>query len=275
MTRRPVTTRSRGFVLLIVLWTLGLLALLGTRLTATARLQLRLAAEARDEADAETAADGGIRQAMFVLLGGGEVGSTGQPMRVRVGEAVVEIVADDEAGKINPNTASRDVLRGLLVAVGVDQPHAARLAGEIADWRTRGQVSVLGGPKIDAYRDRRLPYRSGDHAFYSVDELGLVADMTPDILNRLRPWLSVFHEGDVNDIGGASPAAIAVGDARTSGGGAVAAGFVSRNAIVRLTATAVVHGTARFVRSAVVRLRAEPGPEAAKVVDLMQVLTWE
>jgi len=108
-----------------------------------------------------------------------------------------------------------------------------------------------------------------------VDELGLVADMTPDILNRLRPWLSVFHEGDVNDIGGASPAAIAVGDARTSGGGAVAAGFVSRNAIVRLTATAVVHGTARFVRSAVVRLRAEPGPEAAKVVDLMQVLTWE
>jgi hypothetical protein len=196
-------------------------------------------------------------------------------MRIRVGEAVVDIVAADEAGKINPNTVSRDVLRGLLVAVGIDQPHAARLAGEIADWRTRGQVSVLGGQKIDQYRDRRLPYRSGDHAFYSVDELGLVPDMTPDILDRLRPWLSVYHEGDVNDVAGTSPAAVAVGDARTSGGGAVALGFVSHNVIMRVTATAVVHGAARFVRSAVVRLRAEPGPAAASAGDLMQVLTWE
>ena len=60
--------RRNGFVLLIVLWTLGLLALLGTRLTATARAQLRLAAATRDLAAAEAAADAGLRQAMFALL---------------------------------------------------------------------------------------------------------------------------------------------------------------------------------------------------------------
>jgi general secretion pathway protein K len=275
MTPRRIRPRVRGFALLVVLWTLGLLALLGTQLTATARAQLRLATEARDRAVAEMAADAGIRQAMFVLLGGGQIGSPGRPLRIRVGEADVDILADDEAAKINPNTVSRDVLRGLLVAVGVDQPYAARLAGEIVDWRIRGQVSVVGGQKVDLYRDRRLPYRSGDHAFYSVDELGLVPEMTPDILNRLRPWLSVYHEGDVNDPAGASPAAAATGDARISRGGAAVTSFVSHNVVLRLTATAVVRGKARFIRSAVVRMRAAAVEPASAVRDLIQVLTWE
>jgi general secretion pathway protein K len=275
MAREPVKHGSRGFVLLIVLWTLGMLALLGTRLTSTARVQLRLATEARDLAVAETAADAGITQGMFVLLGGVRIGPNDPPIRLRVGEAVVEVAAVDEAGKINPNTVSRDVLRGLLVAVGVDQPQAARLAGEIADWRIRSPVSVLGGQKIDLYRDHRLPYRSGDHAFYSVDELGLVADMTPEILDRLRPWLSVYHEGDLNDPSGATPAAAAVGDAGTAKPGAAGPGFVSNNVIVRLTATAVVPGRARFVRSAVVRVRSGSGEAPTGLHDLVQVLTWD
>jgi general secretion pathway protein K len=266
--------RARGFALLIVLWTLGLLALLGTRLTATARVQLRLATEARDQAVAQAAADGGIRQAMFVAAAGGQVGSPGRPLRIRVGAAVVDIVGDSESGKINPNTVSRDVLRGLMVALGVDQPHANRLAGEIADWRVTNPVSVLGGQKIDQYRDRGLPYRPGDHAFYSVDELGLVADMTPEILDRLRPWLSVYHEGDLNDLAGGTPAAIAAGDA-SSTPGAAGSGFASQNVIVHVTATAVVPGGGRFVRSAVLRVRTGSDGSASTVHDMVQVLTWE
>jgi general secretion pathway protein K len=264
--------RRNGFVLLIVLWTLGLLALLGTRLTATARAQLRLAAATRDLAAAEAAADAGIRQAMFALLDGG-VGE--RLMRLRIGDAVVDVEAEDEAGRINPNTVSRDVLRGLLVAVGVDQPQAARLAGEIADWRIRGQMSVLGGPKIELYRDRDLPYRSGDHPFHSLNELGLVADMTPDILERLRPWMSVYHEGDVTDASGSSLAATAVSDVRLAGPAAVAPGFVSRNVIRHFVATAVMAGRTRFVRSATVRLRMGGAAAASTARDVIQVLTWE
>ncbi len=173
MTSRS-NSRQRGFALLIVLWTLALLALLCAQITAGARTQLRLAADSRDRAVAEAAADAGIRQAMFMLIAGNPIGSPGHPLRIRVNEAEVDILAEDEAGKINPNIVSRDVLRGLLVGVGVDQPLAARLAGEIADWRTSGRVSVLGGQKIDQYRDRLLPYRSGDHAFTSLEEIGLI-----------------------------------------------------------------------------------------------------
>jgi general secretion pathway protein K len=210
-----------------------------------------------------------------MILGGGGIGAPGHPMHIRVGEAEVDVLADDEAGKINPNTVSRDLLRGLLVAVGVDAPRAVRLSGEMADWRNMGQISVLGGPKIDQYRDLGLAYRSGDHPYASVDELALLPDMTPEIMARLRPWLSVYHEGDVRNPGGASPAGAAVSDARYASNAVSGPGFISGNAIIRVSATAIVRGRARFVRSAVVRVRSGPGTDAGTGSDLVQILTWE
>jgi general secretion pathway protein K len=271
MTSRPVTSRSRGFALVIVLWSLGMLALLGTQMTATTRVQLRLATQARDRAMAEAAADGAIRQVTFILFGGGRLGSVAAPTRIRIGEVELAVGAADEAAKIDPNVASKDVWRALLVAVGVDPARATVLAGEIADWRTKTAISALGGAKIDLYRDRGLPYRSADHPFYSVDEIALVPDITPDILARLRPWLSVYHEGDVDDPGGATPAGMAV----DAGNSLSDNHLLSRNVIMHVTAVAVIPGRARFVRSAVVRIRADPAADPETAGDLVQILTWE
>ena len=271
-TTHQIASRSRGFALVVVLWSLAMLALLGTQMTAATRAQLRLAAQTRDQAMAEAAAEGAIRQAAFILLGGGRLGSTGAPMRIQIGAVSVVLSASDEAAKIDPNRASGDVWRALLEAVGVDPARAAALAGEIADWRTKTTASTLGGAKIDLYRDRSLPYRSADHPFYSVDEIGLVPDMTPDILARLRPWLSVYHEGDVADPGGTTPAGVAVADTGSSRSGNR---FSSRNVIMRVTAAATIPGRAHFVRSAVVRIRADPAAEAETAADLVQILTWE
>jgi general secretion pathway protein K len=263
-------SRSRGFALVIVLWSLGGLALVGSQLTATARGQLRLAASGRDRAMAEAAADGAVRQAMFTLLGGGQPGTPIRPTHLRIGDATIDLAAEDEAVKINPNTVSRDVLQGLLVGIGVDQPRAARLAGQIADWRLRGDNSTLGGLKSDQYRERSLPYRSGDGPFLSVDEVGLVPDMTPAIMARLRPWLSIYQEGDVASAAGGSPAEQAAADARLAHPGPDAPRFASHNAIMRITAVAVVHGRARFVRSAIVRVRDNQVGGSP-----VQLLTWE
>jgi general secretion pathway protein K len=271
---RPIASHSRGYALVIVLWSIGLLALLGTQLTTTTRVQLRLATQGRDQAIAEAAADGAIRETMFLLLGGLPVGAADRPFRRRIGGVDVWIQTEDDAGKINPNAASRDVLRGLMVSVGVDQPRAALLSGEIADWRTRTESSVLGGMKIDRYRDHRLPYRWGDRGFTSVDEIGLVPDMIPEILSRLRPWLSVYHEGGVADLTGGSPASAAVADAKLANR-AVEPAFSGQNIVVHVTAVASVADRAKFVRSAVLRLRGNVTPEAGAMRSVIQVLTWE
>ncbi|HEX3994389.1 MAG TPA: hypothetical protein VHX39_24715 [Acetobacteraceae bacterium] len=270
VTRRN-RTHPRGFALVIVLWSLGLLALLGTQLTSTSRAQLRLATAARDRAQAEAAADGAIRQAVFILLGGGQPGSPRQPLQVRIGTAMVGISAEDQSTKINPNAVPAETLRALLVAVGVDQPRAARLAAEISDWRKRSQNSALGGMKLDQYLEHGLPYRSGDHPFTSVDEIALVPDMTPAILGRLRPWLSVYQEGETRDPDDASPVGSAIVNARVATRQSPAPEFVSHNRIMRVTARAITSSGAQFVRTAVVRIREESGDDGL----VFQILAWE
>jgi general secretion pathway protein K len=263
--------RPRGFALVIVLWSLGLLALLGTELTSTSRAQLRLATAARDHAQTEAAADGAIRQAVFILLGGKQPGSSRQPLRVRIGPAIVDISTEDESTKVNPNAVPAETLRALLVAVGVDQPRAALLAAEMADWRKRSQNSALGGMKLDQYLGHGLPYRSGDRPFTSVDEIALIPDMTPEILARLRPWLSVYQEGDMRDSDDASPIGSAIVNARVATNQTPAPQFVSNNRIMRITARATMLDGARFVRSAVVRIREESDDDG----PIFQVLSWE
>jgi general secretion pathway protein K len=264
--------RSRGFALVIVLWSMAMLALLGTQLTSTARLQLRLAAAARDTAIAEAAADGAIQYVMFALCTGGQVALTGEVVRIPIGESVVAVTVEDETHKINPNVASTEILFSLLRTVGVDPPLAARLAGAIVDWRSRSRTSVLGGLKVDQYRERGLPYRSSDRPFDSIDEIGLVPDMTQEIMTRLTPWLSVYQDSDVREQSGTSPVASVMVDARSLRHDGQSSGFVSGNLIKRVTAVAVVQGRSRFVRSAVVMVRLEPGTTNTNLVG---VLTWE
>jgi hypothetical protein len=67
------------------------------------------------------------------------------------------------------------------------------------------------------------------------------------------------------------PTGSAIMDARLSGPGLEGPGLVSRNVIMRVTAVASIRGRARFVRVAIVRLRAGAGSDG----PLIQVLTWE
>jgi hypothetical protein len=82
----------------------------------------------------------------------------------------------------------------------------------------------------------------------------------------------VYHEGAVDDPTGATPAGLAGADTGSSKSGANSPG---RNIIMRVTAVGAIPGRARFARSAVVRIRADPAAEPEAAGDLVQILTWE
>ena len=60
-------------------------------------------------------------------------------------------------------------------------------------------LSRAGGPKLAQYQAAGLPYGPANRPFDSLDELGLVLGMTPTLLARMRPFLSVYQEGDTPD----------------------------------------------------------------------------
>ena len=189
---------ERGFALLIVLWAVALLSLLTTELTSTGRSELMVAANIRNAAMAEAAADGLIYQTIVRLMSdtAAERGVDGlaRSMLVPAGRATVRVTS--LAGKVNPNTASEDLLNALLQEVGVAPARATNLAAAIADWRTPGRQARPHGAKTPQYQQAGLAYTPPGNPFETVDELGLVLGMTPDVLARLRPHLTVFYPGE-------------------------------------------------------------------------------
>jgi hypothetical protein len=137
-TASPAPGRRRnGFALIIVLWSLVLIAFIVAHLTASGRTETRIAGNLVANAVAQAAADGAVFTALFNL-------SNAQPEQrwavdgsVRelvVGGSWVNLRVEDEAWWVNPNTASAELIEALLRSIGGQPESARRLAAVIGEW---------------------------------------------------------------------------------------------------------------------------------------------
>ncbi len=234
---------ARGFALLIVLWSMALLGLLGTRITSAAHTGAVEAEAVAGRATLEAEADAALADAEFHLLRGEHPAAAGP----------VEMEVENEAGRININTAPTGLLAALLLAVGCPADQASTLGAAIADWRTPTTLAQPDGAKLPAYRAAGLEYGPRDAPFRSIDELGLVLGMTPAILARLAPHVTIFTEGDVDR----NFADDIVREALVrDGGNVIPAGLLipETSSVLLLTARARGPDGARFVREATIRI---------------------
>lgn len=249
-------------MLLVVLWSLGLLALLTTQMIQSSRSGLQSANARRDYAVVAEAADAGIQQGIFLLLGMVQ-DPAAFTRRVSIGQTRLRITVENQAGKINPNLAPVSLLEALLVAVGEARSAALMIAEEIVDWRTPAPISVGGGLKTDVYKFAGLNYGPPGRLFRSVDELGLLPGVTPALLSRLRPWLCLFLDNAVTPEAAAGPVAQAVANSETD-----EVSFPAADRVFLITVTADGPGRARFVRKAIVRFQ-------FRATGLPRILSWE
>jgi len=206
--RFGAATKARGFALIIVLWTLVLLSFVMTHMVTEGRTEARIAANFVANADAETQADGAVVETIFRVIDTSQshwdVG--GGPYGLRLQKAKATITIASEAGKVNPNTASQQMLAALMTAVGAQPSQAASVSSAMLDWRQTDDNNQNDTQrKIAQYRSARLDYAPPGAPFESLDEIQRVLGMTPDLFRRLKPNLSIYQTGDP-DISVASPA---------------------------------------------------------------------
>ena len=264
----PPWRAPRGFALLLVLWTLVLLALLITRLTSAGRSEAQLTFNLRAAAQARAAADGGFYAAVFHLVdaSAGRWRAGGAAHILRIGSIPVSVRVASEAGKINPNSAQPQLMAALLHQLGADTRTAASIAGAVADWRFPGDQPRADGAKAPAYRAAGRDYGPPGSPFQSLDELGLVLGMTPGLLAKLTPHLTLYHEGEP-DPRIADPVVLRA--LREAGGTlAVPSGPIDQSTVSIIAATQA--GQSRFARRGVVRLVAGGGPDHG----LFELLLW-
>lgn len=237
--------RPRGFALLITLWLLVPLSLLLLVLSGTARSDAQVAAGERDDAVLAAAAAGGLETAIVALVGDRE---SDPPGRIDIGGVAVTILSEPLAGLINPNLASGPLLRALFSHAGVGPAAAEALAGAILEWRTPGQQQAGGLGKAALYHAAGRDYGPPGEPFETIDELGDVLGMTPAILARIRPALSLFT--DAPPVAALAPPLVRSALAELGG---TRSGSVTRGTIFHLSAAAARRGS-QLRLEAVVRI---------------------
>jgi type II secretory pathway component PulK len=190
---------SDGAVVILVLWILAILALLGLGLGYAATLDQRLVGYQRDRLTALYLAKAGYFRALAELkrdatpqvdsfldpwadnpeafreaaLGEGSV-TVSYPLRGEGGVDEVVYGVVDEERRVNLNTAPKAVLVRVPGMTG-------EIADAIVDWRAE---RALG--------------ESRDRAFEVLEELLLVEGMTDEVLQAVRPWVTIYGDGKVN-----------------------------------------------------------------------------
>jgi general secretion pathway protein K len=239
--------RQRGFALLIVLWTVGFLALLGTRIVAAGREDTRLADNLKQQAVLQAAADGAVANVMFSLMARQDpnLRPNGMVHEMRIGQTPVMVRIENESDRVNLNTASIQLLRALIVQAGAAPGVANLIATAILDWRTAGVTARSSGAKTPEYRAAGRDYGPPGTPFQSVGELADVLGVTPEILARMAPHLTIFTDGDP-DLSTRDPV---VARALTDAAGVADATAMSEptaDQVWRINVTAVGKGAARY-----------------------------
>src|SRR5690242_19017562 len=196
-----VSGRSSGFALLIVLWTLVLVAFIVGRITATGRTEVRIAGNLLANTVAEAAADGGIFEAIFNLTASTSDQNWAIDEAVHelaVGDSRVAVRLRDEAGWINPNWASPTLLESLMRVTGSDPDSARQLAIAIGEWVGSAPVARSQDARLVDYRAAGLNYGPPGAPLETLDELARVLVVTPEKFAAIRPHLTLFCPPEPN-----------------------------------------------------------------------------
>ncbi|MCE2574235.1 type II secretion system protein GspK [Komagataeibacter sp. FNDCR2] len=176
-----------------------MLSFLAFAIVTSGRRQVRMAAVERLHAQLQAQADGGIWEAAFHLLDTSRAHwrADGRIHRVRQGRVTVEYRIVSEAGKVNPNLASPDLLAALLRAVGTQARMAQEIAANIRAWRfPLQQGSAPSTGSTAAYAAAGLGYGPPGAPFQTNGEIALVLGMTPVLAQQILPFLSVYWDAD-------------------------------------------------------------------------------
>ena len=148
-------------------------------------------------------AEAAIRAGAESLLTGnspgpGEARPNHGAFSAQMDETRIDVVYRSESARIDINGAPKEVIAGALTAAGASSTNASFIADRILAWRNRqGGADRIAEAAV--YRKAGLPYGPVNMPFESVLELALLPNMSPAVLARALPLLTIFNPGALID----------------------------------------------------------------------------
>jgi type II secretory pathway component PulK len=218
---------SRASVLIVVLWSLCLLAVFAVILGQTVRQKLALVGRIEERTKLHYIAEAGAKKAIAQLrtqeqkgydsFGDSWADNSAIFADINVGDGDACVSYDyfddlskawqtkyglvDEERKINLNLAAQDVLERLFrIVLAMDETHAQELAFAVIDWRDEDSVSFSPSDSTEDfyYTGLAYPYEAKDAKFEVFEELLLLKGMNERMLQVLKDYVTVYGNGKVN-----------------------------------------------------------------------------
>ena len=207
MRRLSMPDAQRGFVIVAVLWLLialsSLAMIFGLYLSQSARTMAIGDTALQNEALVSAAVE---LTAYQLTLAGSDTRPAQGTFHFRMDDANVNVTFTSEAARIDLNFASKDVLAAFFAGLGASKDAANEDAERIIGWRSR---LTPGGADEEGPRYASLGYSPRLAAFTHVDELALVAGISPVLVERALPFVTVFNGSSDIDATIAAPQVVA------------------------------------------------------------------
>ena len=181
-----------GFILIAVLWMLAALAALASAFAVFAVETAPSAALPEERLKAEAALRSGVelcalRQLSWPKAARPDYGA----FSVAVGASRIDVVYRSESARVDLNTAPRELLAGLFLQLGVAKALASPLADRIVAWRGRLNEADARA-ELSIYAKAKLAYGPLGAPFDNVLDIALLPGMTPALVARAAPFVTIF-----------------------------------------------------------------------------------
>jgi len=183
----------------VVLWLTVLITVIASGFAYSMRGEALAARNTMSLSQARAAADGAVERMAFELMRPRNLADVwkadGLSHSWKDGDIEIVATAVDEGARIDLNTASDALLKGLLQNVGgLDTDAAQRVLEAILDWRDGDELRRPNGAEAPEYRASGLKYVPSNRRFESTGELGRVLGVTPALMAKVADSVTVYSQ---------------------------------------------------------------------------------
>lgn len=108
--------------------------------------------------------------------------------------------AGESPTELRPNPRAIAQFAALMESIGIERAQAAQVAAALGDWVDADDIPAPQGAEDNYYRTLATPYLAANARLQDVSELRAVAGVTPELYERLRPWICALPEARLTRI---------------------------------------------------------------------------
>lgn len=190
--------REEGYALIAAILSIVIFALMALTMINATRSSTIMATAEIDRAKLTAAADAGIAIAVHGLMlkdPAQRWSIDGNIRRERFERATLEIIVEDERGKIALNLINKSEVEAMFAEFGLQGIELETAVDSFLDWRDEDDDPRPRGGEFELYKEKRIKPRNGE--LRTLGELAMINGIGPELAKRMAPFVTVnFGTGE-------------------------------------------------------------------------------